>query len=63
MPAFASLEDLEQVNIKLEELKTNYPEAYTGFSELFKSFRRVGYKNICKMLLGEATPKELKGLE
>jgi len=62
MPAYASLEDLEAVNRKLQEVRESYPEAYVVFTDLFKSFRKVGYKNICKMLLGEATPKELKGV-
>jgi len=63
MPAFASLEELTEVNMKLQELEQNHPEAYKEFAQLFKSSRKVGYKNICKMLLREATPKELKGLD
>ena len=26
-----------------------------------RTWRKVGYKNICKLLLGEATPEKLKG--
>ena len=63
MPAYASLEELTEVSMKLQELEQNNPEAYKNFVQLFKTYRKVGYKNICKMLLGEATPKELKGLE
>ena len=63
MPANASLEELTEVSTKLQELEQKHPEAYKDFAQLFKSCRKVGYKNICKMLLGEATPKELKGLE
>ena len=63
MPAYASLEDLTEVSEKLQQLKEKHPEAYDDFAALFKSSRKVGYKNICKMLLGEATPKDLKGME
>ncbi len=63
MPAYASLEELTEVSTNLLELEQKYPEAYKDFVQLFKSCRKVGYKNICKMLLGEATPKELKGLD
>ena len=61
MPALASLEDLQDVQRRLEELKARSPEAYEGFSAILRAFRRVGYKNICKLLLGEATPEKLKG--
>ena len=62
MPAEASLEDLTEVNNKLQQISSDHPEAYREMSELFRSYRRVGYKNICKLLLGEATPEKLKGL-
>ena len=61
MPAIASLEDLKGVLAKLEDLKGRFPEAYEGFSAVLRSYRRVGYKNICKLLLGESTPEKLKG--
>jgi hypothetical protein len=63
MPAYASLEELTEVSVKLQELEQNHPEAYKDFVQLFKSSRKIGYKNICKMMLGEATPSKLKGLE
>jgi hypothetical protein len=28
---------------------------------VFKKYRRIGWKNICKLWLGERTPEELKG--
>ena len=58
MPSIATLEDLQAVHADLELLKGKYPDQYA----LFKKHRKVGYKNICKMLLGEATPEKLKGL-
>jgi len=63
MPSIASLEELESVFADLEILKNDQPEYYERFAALFKKHRKVGYKNICKMLLGEATPRKLKGLE
>ena len=38
-----------------------YPEAYAELAGLFRAYRKVGYKNICKLLLGESTPEKLKG--
>jgi len=61
MPALAPLDDLREVLGRLEKLKDQHPEAYEQFSMLLRAYRRVGYKNICKLLLGEATPEKLKG--
>jgi hypothetical protein len=61
MPALASLDDLNQVLARLEEMKAAHPEAYEAFAALLRAHRKVGYKNICKLLLGEATPEKLKG--
>jgi hypothetical protein len=63
MPAVASLEELKAVEEQLQELKSRHPEAYIDVVELFRRHRKVGYKNICKMLMGEATAEKLKGLE
>ena len=61
MAALASLEDLREVLVCLEKLKTEQPVAYDQFSDILRTWRKVGYKNICKLLLGEATPEKLKG--
>jgi len=61
MPAVASLEDLRDVSRDLEQLRGRHPEAYAEVSEVFRRHRKVGYKNICKLMLGEATPEKLKG--
>jgi len=61
MPAVAPLDDLKDVLARLEALKSRHPEAYADFEELLRTYRRVGYKNICKLLLGESTPEKLKG--
>lgn len=63
MPAVASLEELKAVEEQLRELKSRHPEGYTDLVELFRRHRKVGYKNICKMMMGEATAEKLKGLE
>jgi len=62
MPAMASLEDLQQAARELEHLKAGHPEAYAETVRLFARHRKLGYKNICKMMMGEATPEKLKGL-
>jgi hypothetical protein len=61
MPALASLDDLQKVLAQLEELKGRHPEAYEELAGILRKHRAVGYKNICKLLLGEATPEKLKG--
>jgi len=56
MPAIASLEDLKSAQKDLLEAK--------DLSELkgaFKKWRRIGWKNVCKLWLGEKTPEQLKG--
>jgi len=35
---------------------------YEKFAQLFRENRKIGYKNIVKLLIGEATPEKLKGL-
>jgi hypothetical protein len=63
MPAVATLEELKAVEEQLRQLKTSQPEAYGQLVELFRRHRKVGYKNICKMMMEEATPEKLKGME
>lgn len=63
MPSIAPLEDLQHAENELEALKMKYPEAYDEFSEFFDQNRALGYKNLCRMLMGEATPAELKGID
>lgn len=60
MPAFASLEELKAVEKEIQQFKSTYPEAASGLMELLRKNRKVGHKNICKMILGEATAEELK---
>ena len=56
MPAIASIEDLRAAQKDLlaardlDELK-----------EVFRKWRRIGWKNVCKIWLEERTPEQLKG--
>lgn len=63
MPAAAPLEDLERANEELQSLEMKHPDAYEDFAEFFQRNRSMGYTNLCKMLMGEQTPKELKGID
>ena len=63
MPAVASLEELKAVQSQLKDLESRHPEGFADLVALFRRHRKVGYKNICKMMMGEATPEKLKGLE
>jgi hypothetical protein len=63
MPAIASLEDLKAVSSALAALREKHPAAYADLASLVRRHRGVGYRNICKLLLEEATPEELKGLK
>lgn len=62
MPAIASLEELKKVNEALQKVKQEEPEGYKKIANLIKKNRKVGYRNICKMMLEEVTPEELKGV-
>ncbi len=62
MPAIATLEELKAIEIALKKMREEYPEAYEKFAQFFKDNRQIGYKNIIKMMIGEATPEKLKGI-
>ena len=63
MPAAVPLEELERANEELQSLEMKFPEAYEDFAEFFRRNRSMGYNNLCKMLMGERTPKQLKGID
>lgn len=63
MPAVASLEELKAVDADLQRVRDAYPQAYRELVGLFRRHRKVGYKNISKLMMGEATPEKLKGQE
>jgi hypothetical protein len=56
MPAIASIEDLRTVQRDLLEAKD-----LNELKAVFKKWRRIGRKNICKLWLEERTPEQLKG--
>ena len=60
MPATASYDDLKNASNEIESLKMKYPDAFKEFTDLINKRRRIGYKNLCKMIMG-STPEELKG--
>ena len=55
MPAIASLEDLKAAQKDLLETK-NLEELKAAF----KRWRKIGWKNVCKLWLQERTPEQLK---
>ena len=61
MPALASLEELQEVERKAREFESTHPDAYRDISAILKTYRKIGYKNIIKLLLKESTPEKLKG--
>ncbi len=56
MPAIASLDDLKGAHRDLQEAKD-----LSQLKAAFKKWRRIGWKNICKLWLEERTPEQLKG--
>jgi hypothetical protein len=61
MPAIATLEELRAIEAGLKKLKEEFPDAHERFAQFFRSNRNIGYKNIIKLMIGEATPEKLKG--
>ena len=56
MPAIASLQDLKSAQKDLQEAKD-----LDQLKGAFTKWRRIGWKNICKLWLEERTPEQLKG--
>ncbi len=61
MPAVAPIEELREVDARVKDFQAKFPEAYQALTALLKTYRRVGYKNIAKLLMNESTPEKLKG--
>ena len=60
MPAIASLEDLKMVRRDFRSMflvVTPYALRFTVNGK----WRRIGWKNVCKLWLQERTPEQLKG--
>ena len=58
MPAIASLEDLKAAQKDLLEAKD-----MDELKLVFKKWRSIGWKNVCKLWLEEHTAEQLKGEE
>ena len=56
MPALASLEDLKAAQNDLLAAKD-----LAELKSAFKKWRKIGWKNVCKLWLQERTPEQLKG--
>ncbi len=56
MPAIASIEDLKAAQKDLLEAKD-----VNELKNAFRRWRKIGWKNVCKLWLEERTPEQLKG--
>jgi hypothetical protein len=56
MPGIASIDDLKAAQQDLLQAKD-----LEELKEAFKKWRRIGWKNVCKLWLQERTPEQLKG--
>ena len=56
MSAIASLEDLKSAQKDLLEAKD-----LNELKTVFKKWRRIGWRNVCKLWLEERSPEQLKG--
>ncbi len=59
MPPIATLEQLQEIDRSIRQLKNAYPEASEEFVKLIGKFQSTGYKNIVRLLMEERTPQEL----
>ncbi|MDH7500207.1 MAG: hypothetical protein QHH30_07455 [candidate division NC10 bacterium] len=56
MPAVASIEELRAAQRDLLEAKD-----LEELKAAFRRWRRIGWKNLCRLWLEERTPEQLKG--
>jgi hypothetical protein len=56
----ASIEDLKAIESDVKELKKQHPQAVADVQHFVMAHRKCGYKAICKLLLEESTPEDLK---
>lgn len=56
----ASIEDLRAIEVGVKELKNQHPDAIADVQHFIVAHRKCGYKAICKLLLEETTPEDLK---
>ncbi|PSG96253.1 hypothetical protein BRD56_11195 [Thermoplasmatales archaeon SW_10_69_26] len=60
MPA-ASDEELLRALHEVEAFEMKHPQAFEDLVDLVDRNRRIGYKNLCKMMLGRLTEEEIQG--
>lgn len=60
MPA-ASDEELLRALHEVEAFEMKHPEAFEDLVDLVDQNRRIGYSNLCKMVLGRITEDEIEG--
>jgi hypothetical protein len=63
MPAIASLEDLKKLDEDIQGIKKQHPDVCSKIAQIIKKNRKIGYRNFCKLFLGERTPEQLKSGE
>jgi hypothetical protein len=63
MTATVPLERLTRADQELQALEMKFPDAYSDLADFFERNRALGYKNLCRLLLNEQTPEELKGVD
>ncbi|RKY32124.1 MAG: hypothetical protein DRP74_03325 [Candidatus Omnitrophota bacterium] len=63
MPAIATLEDLKKLEAEIDEIKKEHHEVCEKIMAIIKRNRKIGYRNFCKLFMGERTPEELKSGE
>jgi hypothetical protein len=56
MPATASLEELRAAQKDLQDA-----HSLEELKAAFRKWRRIGWKNVCKLWLDERSPEQLKG--
>ncbi len=56
MPAIASLEDLKAAQKDLLEAQDT-----EELKRVFRRWRKIGWRNVCRLWLEERTPEQLKG--
>ncbi len=52
------IEELQKVKGELDKYEKKYPEAFAVMADVIDTNRSIGYKNICRLIMG-LTPEEL----
>lgn len=60
MPTEISLEELDVLDKEIRKIKKTYPEACDEISRLINKRRNLGFRNFCRLFIGEWTPETLR---